>query len=269
MEKLLKKFLFEIPLSKIGKVISRITKKSQLESLIRSLHPIDSGYPLIRLGPNDDGGYLIPSDLEGIEACFSPGVSSVTGFENDLANLGIKVFLADKSVDNPSDTNALFSFKKKFIGSFSDEDFLSIEEWVNSSNISENGDLILQMDIESFEYETIFSMSEKLIKRFRIIIIEFHQLDRIHEAPFFFIVDRVFKKILNTHACVHAHPNNITGTTSINNIEIVNTMEFTFFRKDRFKDNNIFITNFPHPLDADNCSFRQPLVLPKNWYRGE
>ena len=35
---------------------------------------------LIRLGSNNDGGYLVPNDLKGISACFSPGVDTKIEF---------------------------------------------------------------------------------------------------------------------------------------------------------------------------------------------
>lgn len=50
---------------------------------------------LIRLGPMSYEGYLIPDDLEGIEACFSPSVGFNSIFEKDCADRGMKVFLAD------------------------------------------------------------------------------------------------------------------------------------------------------------------------------
>ncbi len=45
------------------------------------LRPFDVGHPLIRIGAFSDGGYLVPSDLQGIKACFSPGVSQQSSFE--------------------------------------------------------------------------------------------------------------------------------------------------------------------------------------------
>lgn len=102
---------------------------------------------------------MIPNDLVGISACFSPGVSSISDFEKDCANLGLKVFLADRSVDGPAIKDRPFHFTKKFIGSFSNEEFMRIDDWVLSCLPNNSGDLILQMDIESFEYETIISMS--------------------------------------------------------------------------------------------------------------
>ncbi|MBC8549434.1 MAG: FkbM family methyltransferase [Candidatus Brocadiales bacterium] len=242
-----------------------MTETKDLESLLKLLYPISCDTPLIRFGPFNDGGYLIPDDLNGIEACFSPGVSSVSGFEKECADRGIKVFLADRSVNNPAEEDELFHFTKKFIGSFSNSDFITIDNWVNASLPNSVDDLILQMDIESFEYETLLSMSEETLNRFRIMVIEFHSLDQLWNKPFFSIAGRAFQKIMQTHDCVHIHPNNIANTQTINNIEIITTMEFTFLRKDRIK-NAKFTNKFPHELDSDNCTIHDSKILPTNWH---
>jgi hypothetical protein len=51
-----------------------LTPRSELFSFLRSVHPILTPYALIKLGGMYDGGYLLPDDLAGVEACFSPGV---------------------------------------------------------------------------------------------------------------------------------------------------------------------------------------------------
>ena len=86
--------------------------------------------PLIRLGPDSDGGYLVPDDLAGIKACFSPGVAQVSGFERDCANLGMQVFLADRSVENPPESHRLFEFTNKFVGVTTSEEFMTLDHWV-------------------------------------------------------------------------------------------------------------------------------------------
>jgi len=131
---------------------TRMTDPEKVKSLIARLHPVTSAKALIRLGPNGDGGYLIPDDLEGIEACFSPGVCNVAGFELDCAKMGMDVFMADASVDKPPIDHAQFKFQKKFIGSSTQGNFISLEDWVISSS-SKTADLLLQMDIEGYEYE--------------------------------------------------------------------------------------------------------------------
>ncbi len=78
------------------------TPREKVLSLIEKLYPCNVGFELIRLGPNTDGGYLVPDDLEEIEACFSPGVDQVSEFEADCFKKGMKLFLADKSVQAES-----------------------------------------------------------------------------------------------------------------------------------------------------------------------
>jgi len=54
----------------LGMDVVERTRNREVHELIRSLHPVDSGTELIRLGPQGDGGYLLPDDLDGIEYCF-------------------------------------------------------------------------------------------------------------------------------------------------------------------------------------------------------
>jgi hypothetical protein len=81
---------------------TRQARRDVIEEFLTKLRPLTSGHALIRFGPEGDGGYVIPDDLTGIEACFSPGVSGISGFEMDCAERGMKVFLADQSVDCPA-----------------------------------------------------------------------------------------------------------------------------------------------------------------------
>jgi hypothetical protein len=88
--------ILAIDILALGKAYpTALTDKNSLESLLHKLYPMSTDKELIRLGPEGDGGYLVPDDLAEIEACFSPGVSVISGFEKACADLGIKVFLAD------------------------------------------------------------------------------------------------------------------------------------------------------------------------------
>ena len=242
-----------------------LTNKNQLSNLITKLQPKSVGIELIRLGPTGDGGYLLPNDLVGIEACFSPGVCAVSDFEKDCADFGMQVFLADKSVDGPATHHNNFVFTKKYVGATTSDDFMTIDNWVSSSLTKSGSDLLLQIDIEGYEYESFLCMSDSLLNRFRIIVVEFHDLDLLWSQPFFRLASPAFEKILQNHICVHIHPNNCCGSILKYNLEIPRVMEFTFIRKDRIK--KLSLTNvFPHPLDGDNAS-KPSLPLPKCWYK--
>ena len=265
-EKVLKYYLIEYPFAKRKKFITRITPTHELKQLLEMLYPINCEKDLIRLGPENDGGYLVPDDLVGIEACFSPGVSTVSGFEKDCANRNIKVFLADASVNAPAENDNLFDFIPMFIGSMNNENYLTLDRWVNSKVPDTSKELLLQMDIERAEYEVFHSLSEETISRFRIMVIEFHDLDGIFNYPFFRVISRVFKKILQTHHCVHIHPNNIANKSKLNGIETVQAMEFTFYKKECIGEIQ-YQSSFPHKLDSDNSPKQPTITLPKSWYK--
>ncbi len=244
-----------------------MTNIQDIRALLNRLHPVSIDKALIRMGPKGDGGYLLPDDLAGIPACFSPGVSYVSGFEKDCADLGMKVFLADKSVDGPAATHPLFQFTKKFIGATSADDFMTVDNWVANSGVEQNADLLLQIDVEGYEYEVFLALSDALMQRFRIIVVEFHELDQLWNRPFFKLASRAFDKILQTHACVHIHPNNCCGSLRKGGLEIPKVMEFSFLRRDRItlsSHRNVY----PNPLDVENTA-NPALPLPSCWYQAE
>ena len=245
-------------------VLEERQQKEEVVNLIQSLAPYHIGKDLIRIGPNGDGGYLVPDDLNDIKACFSPGVSTVSGFEEDCYDLGMQLFLADKSVDK-ANLDSKHNFIAKFIGCTNNKDFITMDDWVKQ-NVSDKGDLLLQMDIEGSEYIAFLNMSDSLLSRFRIMVVEFHDLHKLWNKGFFEVISTVFMKILQTHICVHIHPNNCCGLDVQEGIEIPRVAEFTFIRKDRVDKKNP-VNKFPHPSDFDNTNYPQ-IDLPAIWYKG-
>lgn len=250
---------------RLGVHLTRRTRFAAVSELINELLPIDGGVELIRLGPAGDGGYLIPNDLQGIEYAFSPGVSNESGFEAALADQGIKVFLADYSVSGPASDHPQFEFDRRFVGCLSDDRYITLDDWKDGHIPDYRGDLLLQMDIEGAEFETLFAASHKLLEQFRIMVIEFHNLQNFWNRPYFDLVSRVFRKLLRTHSIVHIHPNNCCGSVESRGLEIPRIAEFTFYRHDRLR-NHAYRRVFPHPLDRDNTS-KPPLPLPERWYQ--
>ncbi|MEM1212343.1 MAG: FkbM family methyltransferase [Planctomycetota bacterium] len=244
----------------------RKTDAADILALLQRIRPVVCP-ELIRVGPDGDGGYLVPNDLDGIEACFSPGVDQISGFETQCADRGMRVFLADHSVERPPDTHGLFHFTRKYVGVTTNASFMTLDGWVDAALPGSDGDLLLQMDIEGFEYEVLLAASDRLMQRFRVVVVEFHQLDQVWNKPFFRLWSRVFDKLLQTHYCVHNHPNNYYGTVKRNGIEVPYLTEMTFYRRDRLADPAPApVQSFPHPLDRDNAD-NPSVPLPRCWYR--
>ena len=76
--------------------VFRLIDDNQIENVINYFKPTLTNYKLIRIGENNDGGYLIPDILNEIKYCFSAGVGHTNKFESDLKRFEVKSFLADK-----------------------------------------------------------------------------------------------------------------------------------------------------------------------------
>ena len=70
---------------------------------------------------------------------------------------------------------------------------------------------MLQMDIEGAEYRNLLSTSKYILKRFRILVIEFHDFSELLINKKNNKVKLLINKLNETHICVHAHPNNCCG----------------------------------------------------------
>lgn len=243
------------------------SSKEQVLGLLKLMRPVPSPAPLVRVGPAGDGGYLVPDDLADIKACFSPGVSDEAGFELAFANRGVPCFLADASVPEEPVKHENIFFDPLFLGAISDSKrFISLEDWVNEKSV-EDGDLILQMDIEGAEYEVLRSAPPELLKRFRLIAIELHNFEFILTNKLSALSFGGFLNILLEHfEVVHIHPNNNRRPVFYKGIEIPPVIEMTLLRKDRFVGKqNLEPVALPHPLDSDNSSRRKHLTFSSDW----
>jgi hypothetical protein len=244
--------------------IGKTTEKQKLVEFMSSVKPIKTNHELIRAGGETDGGYLVPNDLDGVEICFSPGVSEVADFEVYLARRGIRCFLADYSVEAPPISNSLFDFEKKYLGPKETDIFMTLENWVERK-ASNKDDMILQMDIEGAEYGVIFDTGSQTLRRFRILVIEFHSLEHLCDPAGFELINLAFTKILKDFEVVHIHPNNCFAPIQYMDIAIPPLMEFTFLRKDRIANRSHSLC-FPHPLDRKCVAEKVDVILPQCWF---
>lgn len=250
----------------LGGFVSPTTEPEKLRRFLKSIRPVATDVPLIRLGGEGDGGYLVPDDLDGIRTCFSPGVNQVADFELGLTRRGVKCFLADASVEAPPIADPLFDFEKKFLGSRTRDEFMTLADWVRAKSPDDDRDMILQMDIEGAEYDVIHATDEALWRRFRIVIVEFHDLDHLFDAFSFEFLRLTFEKLLRTHEIVHIHPNNSQHPVRMGDIVVPPVIEVTFLRRDRIAATQPR-SDFPHALDRANVRKRPDLALPESWYK--
>jgi len=178
--------------------------------------------------------------------------------------------LADKSVAGPAVEDERFSFIPQFIASTTDTDagLITLDDWYRSElgdSVENHPEAILQMDIEGSEYAVLHSVSDSLLNRFRIIIVEFHKLHQLVDRYSFGWMSQAIYKILKTHKIVHIHPNNNKKVLAYGGLEIPATLEITFLHNDRVQRTKEVLT-FPHALDRKCIVDKPELILPGCWF---
>ncbi len=240
--------------------------------LLEAIKPKPMPFELISIGNGKDGTYLIPNDLVGIDACYSPGVNNYKYFEDYLAiNFGIKSHMCDFTSDLESFSTPLIegfqTFEKKWLDVNNSSDSISLSEWVDKYSPNSDGDLILQIDIEGAEFRNLNNASDLLLKRFRIIVIEIHGFSRLLSNEPNEVQDLI-AKLSEFFDVVHATANNCCGEVFFQDFEInlPNLIEMTFLRKDRILNaqGDLYYPVLPSQFDIINTNQR-PIYLNKNW----
>ncbi len=211
----------------------------------------------------------MPDDLQGVSANFSPGVGWTVAFDEELATrYAIKSFLADYSVEPPSVSNESFDFEKKFLGIVNNDRYMRLEDWIEKKTGGGGGlhseEFILQMDIEGAEFGVLIDTPSAVLRRFRIMIIEFHAMERMFAKHTLGILDGILDKVLRDFCVVHIHPINHCSSVKVGNVEIPRVIEVTFYRRDRAVFDNAKLS-FPHRLDRPSMPEHPDVFLPAIW----
>jgi hypothetical protein len=248
------------------------------EKFLNFMKPKPIPMTLVRVGGKSDGAYLVPQDLEGIETCFSPGVSTYKTFEDELTNqYKIKCHMVDFSsriedLESPM-IEGLQTFFPLWLRGETTSDSISLSDWIDLTEPAATGDFLLQMDIEGGEYEVLLSSPPEVLGRFRILVIEFHgvrsDLESRGEGA---VIFRVIEKLSPSFVVAHVHPNNCCGLKRLpgGRALIPEVMEVTFLRRDRLAEvptvGSIRSPRIPHQLDiGPNDPLRPPVFLNTSW----
>jgi hypothetical protein len=241
--------------------------------------PKPSPFRLVRVGGERDGAYLLPDDLDGISACFSPGVANRKDFEDELLmTRGIRSYMVDFSSDEarfrtPLEPGGQF-FEKKWLAPNDSDNSISLATWVGERE-PQSSALLLQMDIEGAEYANLATVPDSVLAQFRILVVEFHNFrERLMALPDDGEFAKVLERLSKHFQVVHARPNNCcpSGPVSPTSTEVPTVIEVTLLRRDRFRmrpSNRMRSVKIPHPRDISrNVIHKPPLHLGGSWVDG-
>ena len=215
-----------------------------------------SKHPKIRIGSINDGGYVIADNLE-YDCCISCGIADDINFEKEFLKKypNVAIIAFDGTIDRLPEENSKIQFIKKNITSFESEKTTNMHYLFEKYN-----NIFLKMDIETYEFRFLDSLSMDQLKKIKQIVIEFHfpfsEPGFTHlDAPLpISIKTGVLKKLAETHTLIHLHGNNCCGITMYGISVVPNVFECTYVRKDVQDTSEYNEDPIPSHLDRPNVN---------------
>jgi len=208
---------------------------------------------LQRFGSKHDGGYILSSaHLHPDTVCYSYGIGNNIDFENALIEKIGAVFAFDPTIpERPTNAHPRINFTREPASA----EMLPIH--LQRHGHTARQALLLKMDIEGAEYQTITQAPEDFWQHFGQITIEVHDC-RLAAAN----TQALLRRLTEHHQIIHLHGNNYSP--AIDGLPV--TLEMTLLRHDLMPANAQLATDaYPIPnLDSPNDPKSADIRL--NWW---
>ena len=204
------------------------------------------GKEKILIGGKRDGSYVILNDFKNIKVAYSFGISRMIQFDKNLADRGIDVYMYDHTIKSLPYNNKKFHWKKIGVSGKNNNNKLlkSLEELIiENGHISEEN-MILKMDVEYFEWESLRDLPDKMLSQFKYILIEYHFNDsrNLKEISLYY---NVIKKINQTHQVFYIRCHNRYLIVKFGNNRICKYLEVSYIIRGKDYDFTKDLTIYP------------------------
>jgi Methyltransferase FkbM domain len=216
----------------------------------------------LRVGGAADGGYVMLDDLDRIGVCYSLGVGPDVSWDLEMARRGALIYQYDHTVQQAPSSHP--RFKHFQIGITHDESLnpalKRLDTLIRENGHSHRHDMVLKVDIEGHEWDSLDALDPSIFLHFRQIVIEFHGLRMLNIVSFQQRAHRLFAKLREHHEVIHVHGNNFAGIPVVEGIPVPDCIELSYANRRYY---SFFPSNeiFPGPLDTANNSNMPDLFL--------
>ena len=199
------------------------------------------------IGSKRDGSYVLLDDFKNIKIAYSFGISKEIQFDKVLADKGIDVYMYDHTINSFPYNNSKFHWKKIGISgkNLKNNQLKSLEELILENGHSLEKNMILKIDVEHSEWDSLKDLSNKILNQFKYIAIEFHFTNAQNEGKLYY---KVLKKLNENHQSFYLRCNGRNKIVTFGNNRICKYLEVSYIiKKDNIfsKDESIYpIFNF-------------------------
>lgn len=209
-------------------------------ALLRSFRPCAECKQHRRYGERHDGGYVMcDDDMQPgqLKAAYSYGINGFDGWANDISQK-FKIPVFEYDCTNPKVPAKCpqcdLRFKLECINSNTAKPrnmFATLTQQLQRNGHSQvaQASLLLKIDVEGAEWSVFAEEPIDNLRKFREIIVEFHNLGDVGKHP---VALRAVHNILRAGFAVnHIHGNNWAGEAHFGNYAIPTVLEVTYLQR--------------------------------------
>ncbi len=211
-----------------------------------------------RMGSKNDGGYVFCNLVQQYSKLISFGVGDNVDFESDLSDIVDSIDLYDPTVEKLPRKIENAIFHKTGLGPVDSNGFITLQSATKASLPDDT--LLLKIDIEGGEWDSLEATDSDLLRSFRQIFLELHDLHKVYDPHVLSKYISVLEKLRKNHDLVNIHANNWSAYSVIHGVPLPDTIEITLVR-------NSERHNFENTVDARVSSHNAPNNPDKPDYR--
>lgn len=219
------------------KIATDLELHKALRPLMDRLTVEDSGEKLVRIGSQNDGGYvLVEKDYSGV-FLLSGGISNDNNFEIEFAEQGGFGHQVDYSIEEPPRKHKNLTFSPRRIVGEKELDFDVTLDDLCQEFISEEAlkqkTTILKLDIEGSEWEIL--NSAKNLGSFDQVLLELHYLNKLADPKVHLDSVEGLGRLLDFYFPIFISGNNCCGVVTLGGFTIPRVMELTLLNRSKYQ----------------------------------
>ena len=154
------------------------------------------GHRKVRLGGENDGGYVLIDDFSEVNAVISCGISNDVSCDLALAELGKDIIQFDHTVEGPPVAHSRFDFRKQAIDELRDPWFDTTFRRHPPDSAKPARAISCSIDIDGGEWTTFAKMPAQDLARCRQVACEFHDTSKLGDPESFALYKAAIATIL-------------------------------------------------------------------------
>jgi hypothetical protein len=209
---------------------------------------------LQRYGGIGDGSYVVPVEFINKNSyLISAGIEDNNKFEVELAENGVTGLQIDNSITQPPIDHRNLSFESKTLCGTDSQDSISLNKLIERA--PKNKRLLIKLDVEGAEIDSLLSISRKNFTRIDCLVMELHNLSEIvcKDSAIFQCLNKINDLGL---VSIYVQANNACSSYILSGNLLPENLELTFVKKSKtISPNLIYIKKIKNYISLNSKNF--------------